>query len=305
MIIPWMKGFLGWNKAPLTWTLIILNLLIFLQTTGPVGTSGITQNFSNVEMMVLTGQLYDQYLRGESTEVHRRKQNDWMILGGQGLKDPKFIEMAETTEFFGDQIAIRDWKVKVHLYQEQLREKPTTVFGLRAQNSSPLTWVTYQFMHASWMHLTGNMLMLLIFGATTELVIGSLGLVFIYIFSGFAGAWAFLILGHDTLAPMIGASGALSGVMAFYAAFEKKRRVSFFYFVSPMPGYFGWIYLPTMLIFPLCFLSDFAGYLSTPDEIGTGVAYTAHIGGAVFGALLGLSLRYFRRSLWVRWISQF
>jgi membrane associated rhomboid family serine protease len=206
--------------------------------------------------------------------------------------------------FFGDEIAIADWKEKLHEYHEQLQMRTSSIFGLKTQAGSPLTWVTYQFMHASWMHLFGNMAMLLIFGAALESAVGGMGLIFIYLLSGFAGAWAFLLLGQNTLAPMIGASGALSGVMAFYAAYEKKRRVSFFYFVSPMPGYYGWIYLPTLAIFPLCFLSDFAGYLSTPTEIGTGVAYTAHIGGAVFGTFFGFALRHFRRTLWVRWISQ-
>jgi membrane associated rhomboid family serine protease len=103
---------------------------------------------------------------------------------------------------------------------------------------------------------------------------------------------------------MIGASGALSGVMAFYAAFEKRKRISFFYFVSPIPGYYGWIYLPTLIIFPLSFLSDLVGYLSTPAEIGSGIAYTAHIGGALFGAVLGFGLRYWRKNLWVQWFFQ-
>lgn len=303
MIVPWMKGFCNWHKAPLTWTLIILNFFIFLQTN-ELKSKNLTQNFSSVEMLVLTGKLYDQY-KNESPTATVHSQNEWMILGGQGIKDPDFVEKAGALSFQGDEVAIADWKEKIQRYQEQIPLRNSAIFGLRSHKASPLTWVTYQFMHASWMHLIGNMMMFLIFGAALELTIGSLPMVFVYLFSGFVGAWTFLLLGHNTLAPMIGASGALSGVMAFYAAYEKKRRVAFFYFISPMPGYFGWIYLPTILIFPLCFLSDFAGYLSTPDEIGTGIAYTAHIGGAVFGTLFGYFLRHFRRSLWMRWLSHF
>lgn len=147
--------------------------------------------------------------------------------------------------------------------------------------------------------------MLWIFGAALEISLGGFALAAIYLVGGAVGAWAFLALGHGTLAPMIGASGSLSAVMAFFAAYEKKKRVSFFYFLSPLPGYYGWIYLPTILIFPLCFLSDLAGYLSTSQEVGTGVAYAAHIGGAAFGVIFGFGLRYFRRNIWVRWISQF
>jgi membrane associated rhomboid family serine protease len=303
MIVPWIKGFQNWSKAPLTWTLIVLNLFIFLQTY-EASSKSVTRAFSNVEMMVLTGKLFSQYTSPEEKSLPLKSQNEWLILGGQGLKDPDFIERAATFPFHGDDVAIEDWRNEIRTYQHELKDKTSHQFGLHSQHSSPLTWITYQFMHASWTHLIGNMIMLLIFGAALETVAGSLWLGFIYILTGIAGAWAFLILGHETLAPMIGASGSLSGVMAFYAAFEKKKRVSFFYFISPFPGYYGWIYLPTLLIFPLCFLSDLAGYLSTPAEIGTGIAYTAHIGGAFLGACLGFGLRYFRKSLWFRWTSQ-
>jgi membrane associated rhomboid family serine protease len=231
-------------------------------------------------------------------------RNEWLIKGGMGLKDPEFVENAQTFPFFGDTLAIQGWRESVRKYQDNVQEKWTTVFGLRTQGGSPVNWVTYQFMHASWMHLIGNMLMFVIFGAALEATIGGLGMGLVFLFSGFAGAMLFTFLSPPSLAPMIGASGALSGVMAFYAAFEKRKRISFFYFVSPIPGYYGWIYLPTLIIFPLSFLSDLVGYLSTPAEIGSGVAYTAHIGGALFGAALGFGLRYWRKNLWVQWFFQ-
>jgi membrane associated rhomboid family serine protease len=104
---------------------------------------------------------------------------------------------------------------------------------------------------------------------------------------------------------MIGASGSLSAVMAFYAAYEHRRRVSFFYFVSPIKGYWGWIYLPTLIIFPLCFLPDIVGYLSNPEELGDGIAYAAHMGGALFGLLFGFFCRYVRHKSWFKKISSF
>jgi len=304
MIVPWIKGFMDWRKAPLTWTLLFLNIVIFIATYEPQKVS-ITQRFSNVDSMILTGKLFEQFKNPEMKKLPLKSQNQWMMLGGQGLKNPQFIESALTFPFFGDEIAIISWRKDIQEYQSQMRERPTHTFGLHSLSRSPLTWITYQFMHASWFHLMGNMFMLWIFGAALEIAFGGLGLVSIYVIGGTVGAWAFLALGHGTLAPMIGASGSLSAVMAFFAAYEKKKRVSFFYFLSPLPGYYGWIYLPTILILPLCFLSDLAGYLSTSQEVGTGVAYAAHIGGAAFGVAFGFCLRFFRRSLWIRWISQF
>ncbi len=301
MILPWIKGFMSWHKAPVTWTLVLLNFFIFLQTKD-LDSSGAGQDLYTVEMLILSGRIYDQFRQTEP--LKQRSESEWGLLGAQALKDPYFVERAGTLNVSGDEIAVTDWKKKIKAYHNELKLKSSTVFGLRIQDSSPLDWVTYQFMHGGWMHLVSNMAMLLIFGAAVEVTIGSLGFAAIFFFSGFAGAGMFLLLGKSSLASVIGASGAVSGVMAFYAAYEKKRRVPFVYFLSPVPGFYGLIYLPTLMIFPLWFLSDLAGYLGTSEELGAGIAYTAHIGGALFGALLGFSLRYFRRSLWLRWISQ-
>ncbi len=91
---------------------------------------------------------------------------------------------------------------------------------------------------------------------------------------------------------MVGASGSLSAIMSFYVIAENRRRVPFYYFVSPISGFYGWIYLPTWLIFPLCFLPDLVGYLSTPLLFGAGVAYTAHLGGFMVGLFMGLIYQF-------------
>lgn len=304
MLIPWMKGFLKWNLAPMTWTLIFLNFLVFVYTQEGKQQSS-NQDFSNMEMLVLTGRLYDQFLQNSpagQSDFSQHSTNQWMILGGQALKNPEFVEKAPSFTFQGDELAIQSWQKKIIAYRSELLARNSFRYGLSSGHSSPLTWITYQFMHASWIHLLGNMMMLWMFGAAAESIAGGGMVALIYLLSGIAGAWAFLALGHESLAPMIGASGALSGVMAFYAAFEKKRRVAFFYFISPLPGYFGWIYLPTLMIFPLCFLADFAGYLSTPTEIGTGIAFAAHMGGAIFGSSFGFALRAFRKNLILQWL---
>lgn len=303
MIVPWLKGFMTWHKAPITWMLIVLNFFIFCLTFENPNKSS-SKEFATVEMMVMTGKLYYQYQYPQEVRLPLYSQSQWMILGSQGLKDGQFVELAPVKSYFGDEIQIADWKTKMKNYQEQIGSRKSKLFGLHSENPSAWSWITYQFMHAGWMHLIGNMVMLLLFAAALESMVGALGLISIYILSGMVGGALFILLSENSLAPMIGASGSLSGVMAFYAAYEKKKRVSFFYFVSPMKGYYGWVYLPTLLLFPLCFLSDFAGYLSTPSEIGTGVAFACHIGGALFGASAGFVLRTARRSLWWQWLVQ-
>lgn len=303
MIVPWLKGFMSWHHAPITWMLIVLNFFVFCLTFDHPSKSA-TKDFANVDSMILTGKIYYQFQNPDEIRLPLYSQSQWMILGSQALKNGQFVELAPIREFFGDEIQLAEWKTKMKTYQEQLGARNSKLFGLHSSNPTPWSWITYQFMHAGWMHLLGNMIMLLLFAAVLEQMVGAVGLISIYIFSGIAGGVLFTLLSENSLAPMIGASGSLSGVMAFYAAFEKKTRVAFFYFVSPLKGYYGWVYLPTLLLFPLCFLSDFSGYLSTPAEIGTGVAFAAHIGGALFGALGGYALRHARRTLWWQWLVQ-
>jgi membrane associated rhomboid family serine protease len=295
MIVPWLKGFLSWRKAPITWAIILMNIFIFAATVEPESNSSAAQ-FATVEMMTLTGHLYDQYKNPATDDAVVRDVNEWIVLGSEGLKDPVFVKKAPTLKFHGDDLAIAAWKNKISQYDEVMTERNSRIFGLRTQNSTALSWVTYQFMHANAFHLFGNMMMMLIFGAALEQLAGGLGLILIYLVGGVFAAWSFLALSPSTVAPMIGASGSLSAVMAFYAAYEHRRRVSFFYFVSPMNGYWGWIYLPTLIIFPLCFLPDIVGYLSNPVEFGDGIAYAAHMGGALFGFLLGFGCRFLRHS---------
>jgi len=80
--------------------------------------------------------------------------------------------------------------------------------------------------------------------------------------------------------------------LAFYCIAEPRLRVRFAYFISPVQGHFGFIYLPTLLIAPLFLLSDFGSLLATPEGLGGGVAYSAHIGGTLIGSILAITWRY-------------
>ena len=155
-----------------------------------------------------------------------------------------------------------------------------------------MQWITYQFMHAGFMHLLGNMLFLLVFSTVLELMYGGLLVGALYLVSGIAGAWGFLHWGQPTMAPMVGASGALTGLMAFYLMVERKKNVRFFYFLSPIEGYFGIIYLPTLLIIPLCLISDVTAFVASNTSVGGSIAYAAHLGGMLFGLIMGGLMRW-------------
>jgi len=139
-------------------------------------------------------------------------------------------------------------------------------------------FLSSMFMHGDIMHIFGNMLFLWIFGDNLEDRIGHVRYAIFYVVCGLAAAIAQVIMGPDSVIPMLGASGAISGVLGGYMLLFPHRRVKafIFRFLTEVPAYAAvgiWIAYQVIL-----------GYLSPSG--GGGVAYAAHIGGFVAGLAL-------------------
>ena len=133
-------------------------------------------------------------------------------------------------------------------------------------------------MHGGISHIFGNMLFLFIFGDNIENRIGHIRYAAFYLICGFAAAVGQIIMGPDSVIPMLGASGAISGVLGGYLLLYPNNRVKalLFNFFTEVPAYVAlgiWIVYQIVL-----------GFL-TPSGSG-GVAYAAHIGGFVAGLAL-------------------
>ncbi|MBE7517501.1 MAG: rhomboid family intramembrane serine protease [Chloracidobacterium sp.] len=149
-------------------------------------------------------------------------------------------------------------------------------------------FLSSMFMHGSIMHLAGNMLFLFIFGDNLEDLLGHFRYLFFYLVCGFAAAGAQMALDPNSVIPMLGASGAISGVLAGYLLMFPKRSVKALVFnvIMNVPAFVAigiWILYQVVL-----------GYF-TPSDSG-GVAYAAHIGGFVAGLLLVKIFALGRRS---------
>jgi membrane associated rhomboid family serine protease len=149
--------------------------------------------------------------------------------------------------------------------------------------------LTSMFLHGGWMHLIGNMLFLWIFGDNLEEELGHVGFLGFYLATGALAAAAQVVADPSSPIPMVGASGAIAGVMGGYLLLFPKARVDvlfiflIFFRIFAIPA---WIVLGVWIG-----LQVFSG-LSTPTADG-GVAYWAHIGG--FGAGLALIIPAFLR----------
>ncbi len=137
------------------------------------------------------------------------------------------------------------------------------------------------FLHANLAHLIGNMWSLWIFGNNVEDAYGSGGYVLLYLASGVAATAAFVLTNPSEVTPVIGASGAISGVMGAYLVLFPRARI-----VSVFPLFF---FIPVALPAAFFLILWFGGQFALTES--TGIAWQAHVGGFVFGALVSMVLR--------------
>lgn len=303
MILPYPTDIKNYKQFPLTLTLVFLNTFIFILIFSGASSSSLSSAaLLESEGLTLTGRLYYQYLRGLSSQEAARKpawirelkpvsEDQMAVLGSYALRDGRFLARAEKSVYLGDEVQISQWRNDLAKFRNNYQEQHLFHFGLSAAKSSPLAWITYQFSHSNWVHLLSNLMFLLLIGSAVEGLVGSGSLLFVYVLGGFAGGLGFLLWDLNSAVPMVGASASISALLLFYCIAEPRMRVRFLYIISPLPGQYGPIYLPTLLIIPLFIAVDLSNLWSTPEGLGSGVAYAAHLGGAAIGALVGFFYR--------------
>ncbi|HEX6929105.1 MAG TPA: rhomboid family intramembrane serine protease, partial [Gammaproteobacteria bacterium] len=157
-------------------------------------------------------------------------------------------------------------------------------FGLVPADIRPASLLGHMFLHGGFAHLLGNMVFLLLFGMLLERVLGTALFVGTYIVTGLLAAGLFVLVNASSTVPLIGASGAISGLMGAYLGVYGLRRVEFFYTVG---FWFGKFTAPAILVFPLWLAKELYGYF----DDGSPVAYMAHAGGLLGGLLLAMLLK--------------
>jgi membrane associated rhomboid family serine protease len=155
-----------------------------------------------------------------------------------------------------------------------------------------ITILTAMFMHGSWSHIIGNMIFLWAFGPEVEDAMGSLRYSVFYILGGLAATAAQIAATPSSTVPNLGASGAIAAVMgAFLVTYPHDQ-------IKTLLVIFFWVrvrFIPAALLIGLWFLTQLvnAGAVATVQTQSGGVAYLAHVGGFVFGAV---TARLFERS---------
>ncbi len=142
-----------------------------------------------------------------------------------------------------------------------------------------LTLITSMFLHGSLMHLLGNMLFLYVFADNVESILGHRKFLLFYISCGILATLSQVATNTDSAIPIIGASGAISGVMAGYMLKYPTARIHVLVFIFP-------VMIPAALVVGFWFLVQIINGAADWNGAGSGVAWFAHIGGFLAGSIL-------------------
>jgi len=159
-------------------------------------------------------------------------------------------------------------------------------YGVIPDRLHALSLVTSMFLHGGWMHVIGNMWFLWIYGDNVEDVLGHARYLLFYLLAGVAAALLQVALSWDSRVPMIGASGAIAGVMGAYLIKFPRARVLT---LIPVFVFFTTVEVPAVFILLYWFVIQFfsgVGSIGYSHLSQGGVAWFAHIGGFVAGMIL-------------------
>ena len=157
-----------------------------------------------------------------------------------------------------------------------------------------ITILTAMFMHAGWMHIIGNMVFFWAFGPEIEDAMGPFKYLAFYLLSGLAASLAQIALAPSSTVPNLGASGAIArcdGCLSGHLPCDRIRTLLFF------GWFFRTAFIPSALLIGLWFLIQLFSQVGAVADVnsGGGVAYMAHIGGFIFGAITARIFEGFRR----------
>lgn len=208
----------------------------------------------------------------------------WVAIQGFGTEPALTASFCQYALMPGDLLGINDY----------------THIKMSAQVVCPLehrpglsTLFSSMFMHGGWLHIIGNMLFLWVFGDNVEDVMGPLRFVIFYLLCGLAAAAAQIIADAGSIIPMVGASGAIGGVMGAYAVLYPRARV---HMLIILIVYVTTISVPALLVLAYWFILQLVAGFGSLGASGGGVAFWAHIGGFVAGVALVFPFRNAQRA---------
>ncbi|MCH8544517.1 MAG: rhomboid family intramembrane serine protease [Alcanivorax sp.] len=272
---------IDWRRPPwLCLLLILANTLLFAWSSGH--DQRVMDRFANtVDTALLTDYEWPVWLRytDDAAMVTLDAQYREHVMLYRGWLDRDFD--AAVQEHWAAETPPPDWRAARHTMEQARSEISWYRWGLTPAEPTLLTLFSSQFMHGGVMHLLGNMAFLLLFGFPLERRWGAARLLGLYLASGLGAGAAFILFFPDSMIPLVGASGAIAGLMGIYVATYRHRQVEFFYTLGFV---FGSFRASALMVFPLWFGWELVQHFTAISN----VAYMAHAGGLATGLALAM-----------------
>ncbi len=276
------------EKFHIGFFLVLINIIVFLFVSAPEFLNDKKNNqIKKQNQLFQADTLKNMFDQTQGVDVSMASDQGSLSF----LKDRLFWDRSQKFPFQGDAVAIAKNKQMIlelkNLYQESTQFK----FGLGPEATTPWAWLTYQFMHAGFVHLLMNMIFLILIGNILITRVDPEWILLVYVVGGIGAGISYLFFAQNNDIAMVGASGSLCALISFLCVVENKKNIKWSYFISPMKDGYGIIYMPAYLLFPVYLISDFTSVLYHANGVAAGaggaVAHSAHIGGALTGFILG------------------
>jgi len=287
LIIP-LTGTLSKDNLPLVTILIILvNVAVYFTLQHDD-----TRYYKEAHDYYIQSGLFDIELKYYTAyRQTQQKPESWKETGPhknsrqivvEMMRDEKFQnDLSENKIITAQDLQYEKWRELRDRYDASIKRVTSWRYGFIPKQHKPLTVVSHMFLHGSFMHLLGNMVFLWLVGCVLELGFGRLNYLVVYFLGGIAAVGLFYVFNMNSAVPLVGASGAISALMGAYTVAYGKTKINVFYSLG---FYFNYTRMYAIVLLPLWLASELLQMFLTT---GSRVAYLAHVGGLIGGALMG------------------
>lgn len=291
LIVP-ISGKIGWKNPPaVTLALVLINCLVFF-----LFQRNDDQAWLAAEQFYLTSGLADievpLYLTYQSKRGTKKDGHEIDVAGDLHRTIKIHMEIEADADFLkrlrAEKVVVpqnpkyEKWRELRSSYEQLQRKRSTFAHGLQPAFPDISAFFTYMFLHGGIGHLAGNMFFLWILGSMLEMGCGRKFFAAIYFLSGIIAAGSFTLIYSASTAPLVGASGAIAGLMGAYTVLYGKTRVNVFYSLGV---YFDTARVPAFVLLPVWLTNECYQLLFKTSH----VAYIAHMGGIIAGAAMALT----------------
>lgn len=267
--------------------LVLINIIMFsvFQRNDNIQSERAIKYYIDSGLMDIEFSFYKKY-KGEAIDDNISPEKKFFLMKKDKDFEWKLLHenlVSRTSEGYSD------WKKSRDKYEKLLQNVVRTRFGLSTDRPQWFQFFTHMFLHGDWGHLLGNMIFLWLAGCLLEQGCGALVLGLVYVGGGLCSAGLFLgTLPSHSVSTLVGASGAIAGIMGAVTTLYGMQRVKIFLMLG---FYFNYLRVPAIFLLPM-----WVGYeLYNNLQYGatSNVAYMAHVGGLLGGAGIGFILRRF------------